>query len=79
MSASIVELVISFGIRSAKPLHASAQVCAIGSKQEVIMVVHQNVGKKVYVKLLSHFSGSGQKKLAVIIIGNDILPFITTR
>ena len=42
MPTSIVAQVKSFGISGVKPLHASAQVSSVGSKQQVIVVVHQN-------------------------------------
>jgi len=77
MATSIVTQVKSFGIGGSKPQHVSAQVCSIGSKQQTIVVVHQNVGKKVYFKPLTHISHSGYKKFPVIIIDDNILPFIT--
>ena len=42
------------------------------------MVVHQNVGKKVYFKPLTHLTDGVQKKLAIIISDNDSLLLITT-
>lgn len=46
----------SLRVGGAKPLHAPAQVCSIGSKQQVI--VHQNVGKYVDLKAFTHLSHS---------------------
>jgi hypothetical protein len=62
MTASVLTQVKSLGKGGTKPLHAPhapAQVCSIGSKQEVIVVVHQNVGKKVYFEPLRHLTGGG--------------------
>jgi hypothetical protein len=51
-----VAQVESFRVSGAKPLHAPAQVCSIGSKQQVIVVVHQNVGKNIDLKPLTHLT-----------------------
>jgi hypothetical protein len=52
MAGSVVPNIKSFRVGGPEPLHAFGQVCTIGAKQKMVMVIHQYIGKNVDFKTL---------------------------
>jgi hypothetical protein len=62
MTGPVVPNIESLGVGGPEPLHAFGQVCTIGAKQKMVMVIHQNVGKTVDLKALRHLPQGFQKQ-----------------
>jgi len=78
MAASKMAYVESFRVSGSQPLHAFRQICSSGSKQQVVMIVHQNACANVNFKTLRHFTDGIQKQITIFVVDNDVAPFVSS-
>jgi len=54
-----------------QPLHASGKIGPRRSQEEMVMVVHEDIGEDLHLESRRHFPQSGQKSGAVFIVQKD--------
>src|SRR3990167_6648726 len=56
MSISLVFYIIPACVRSSKPLHAFRNIGLIGFEEQMVVVIHENIGVNLNLKPFRHFS-----------------------
>jgi hypothetical protein len=64
-------------VGGSQPLHGSGKIRMAGPEQNMIMVVHQNIGEYIDVKAFRHFTHAFHKGCSIFIIPEYVLLFIS--
>ena len=72
MSISRVFYIIPACVRSSKPLHAFRNVGLIGFEEQMVVVIHENIGINLNLKPFRHVSQNLQKRNTIIVISKNV-------
>ena len=72
MSISLVFYIIPACVRSSKPLHAFRNIGLIGFEEQMVVVIHENIGINLNLKPFRHVSQNLQKRNTIIVISKNV-------
>jgi hypothetical protein len=79
MPAATMPVVESSRIGSGKPLHGPGEIRPAGPEQQMVMVGHQHIGKKLNLKPLGKLTDGIQKQAAILLAEENIPALIAAR
>ena len=76
MTISFVFYIVLTSISGPKPLHTFGNIGLICFQQQMVMVIHEDIGVNLNLKPVRHFSQSVQERNTIILTTKDIPSFI---